>query len=109
MLLVVSTLQTTAAAMVFGQEKVMVMAMTSHMTAEQQAHCQEMMEHDSVSMTLECSTDCECCSGVCSTSPLFIDFHYQAFITSNGIQPLSTVINQPQTSITSLYRPPIAN
>lgn len=112
MLLVVSALQTTAAAMVFGQGEMMTMSMASHMTPEQQAHCQEMMEHDNVahnSATMECSSDCECCPGVCSTSPLYLNFQFQGLTAGSANQLFFALVNQPQTSITSLYRPPIAS
>ncbi len=81
----------------------------STMTAAQQAHCREMMESGNMSMDMmmECSNDCECCSGVCSTSVVFIDHLHQSLFEITSVSAASLPISFPISISTSLYRPPI--
>lgn len=109
-LFVASTMQATAGAMV-----PLTNVMTSHameqtvMTAAQQAHCREMMENGSMSMDMmmECANDCECCSGVCSTTVVFIEYQHQSFSDITSISTVNLPVSFPVSISASLYRPPI--
>jgi len=117
-LLVASTMQVTAGAMMpfskmqsNGQSNAMSAMSTGHaaMTAEQQAHCREMMNNGAMDMDLmmDCVSDCECCSGVCATPLVFIDYQHNILLESLSHSSNSLRVNQPIRITTSLYRPPI--
>lgn len=81
----------------------------STMTAAQQAHCREMMANGDMSMDMmmECASDCECCSGVCSTSVVFINYQHYSFNELTSVSTANYSISFPVSISTSLYRPPI--
>ncbi|WP_435276213.1 hypothetical protein ACMAZF_04165 [Psychrobium sp. nBUS_13] len=104
LLLVVSTLQTTAA-VTFGENNNHAM-MTSHtMSADDMAHCQEMMQDHQ--MAAECSNECDCCSGACPVSSLFINFSFSYGLNNSSSNVLIHSPSHPIATISSLYRPPI--
>lgn len=103
LLLVVSTLQTTAA-VTFGENNNAMM--TSHtMSADEMAHCQEMMQDHQ--MATECSNECDCCSGACPVSSLFINFSFSYGLNHSSSNVLIHSPSHPIATISSLYRPPI--
>lgn len=104
LLLVVSTLQTTAA-VTLGENDQHTM-MTSHtMSADEMAHCQEMMQDHQ--MAAECSNECDCCSGACPVSSLFINFSFSYGLNHSSSKVLVHSPSHPIATISSLYRPPI--
>jgi hypothetical protein len=113
-LFVASTMQATAGAMAPMSNMMQShVAEQSTMTDAQQAHCREMMNNGSMSMsmnmdmTMDCASDCECCSGVCATPLVFIDYHHNLSYDPLSNNAISLRVNQPIRVITSLYRPPI--
>jgi len=109
-LLVASTMQVTAGAMMpFSNSMLTNTVEHVAMTAEQQAHCREMMNNGSMDMDMmmDCVSDCECCSGVCATPLVFIDYQHNILHEPLSNSSISLRINQPISIITSLYRPPI--
>lgn len=116
LLLVVSTLQTTAAAMmVIGQQDMTSMShvMTdASMSTESMEHCQQMMQDHQMTNNMalgDCTSDCDCCGGVCPTAPLFIDLSFAIHFDNPESSMMNTVIAAPIYTQSSLYRPPILN
>lgn len=109
-LLVASIMQVTAGAMVPMSSMMQSNTIEqSTMTAAQQEHCREMMNNGSMNMdmVMECASDCECCSGVCATPLVFIDYQHNLSYEPLSNNAISLRVNQPIRVITSLYRPPI--
>ncbi|MGB0834836.1 MAG: hypothetical protein ACPGR2_09985 [Psychrobium sp.] len=119
LLLVVSTLQTTAAAMMtIGQQNmtsmshVMSNASMNNLSMNEQSmeHCQQMMQDHQMtnSMALgDCTSDCDCCGGVCPAAPLFIDLSFAIHFDNTDSSVMNAVVTAPIYTQSSLYRPPI--
>lgn len=83
---------------------------SSSMTAQQQAHCLEMMSNDNMSMSdmADCISECECCATACVISAVMSDYPpilVRLALLSN--EQITSSLSRPITIATSLYRPPI--
>ena len=81
----------------------------SSMSAAQQDHCREMMNNSDMSMNdmAQCLSECECCSDMCVTSAVIVN--YQSILRRTPLlhNNISVLTSHPITMSTSLYRPPI--
>lgn len=111
LLLVVSTLQTTAAAMMaIGQQD--MTSMSHVMNNASMEHCQQMMQDHQMTNNMalgDCTSDCDCCGGVCPTAPLFIDLSFAIHFDNTDSSVNNAVVAAPIYTQSSLYRPPIIN